>query len=229
MTTSAHILLGSGEQNLITATGLSDLHAQVRDAIDQRQPICFSGATPGRFFCGGFDLDDLLKKPDAEIRTVFEELLVLTRRVFSAPVPVLTMAQGHAVGVGAMLALASDRCVMAPKAKMRFPEVVIGLGTLGDIVDLLRYRTTARMAERMAALAQPVTAGEAVSLGLVDALAAEGLEAEAELAVLTDGLDREAFLSAKEICRRGMLPTPIERQLDAFMPGWSAYRAKRSG
>ncbi|EKV27720.1 hypothetical protein C882_1315 [Caenispirillum salinarum AK4] len=205
------------------------MKSQVADALSQGKPLIFQPAAAGRFFCGGFDLDDLLALPPTEVRDVFADLLTLTRLVFEAPVPVLVLADGHAVGVGGMLALASDRTVLSRRAKIRFPETAIGLGTLSDIVDLLRFRTSGRTAELMAVHARPVTAEQAVALALADSIVDGPGDPLAEMKDLLLGLDLDAFVSAKAACRRGVLAVPVEAQLDAFMAQWMVFRESRTG
>lgn len=227
MSNATCILVGSGDQNLVTAGQLAAIRSQVTDALSQNKPLIFQPATAGRFFCGGFDLDDLLALPPTKVRDVFADLLTLTRMVFEAPVPVLTLAEGHAIGVGGMLALASDRTVLSRRAKIRFPETAIGLGTLSDIVDLIRFRAPGRTAELMAAHARPITAEQAIALNLVDRVVDGQAEPLAEMEDLLHGLDLDAFVSAKGACRRGVLAVPIEAQLDAFMARWMAFRESR--
>lgn len=223
MTQAVRIAVGTGPKNLLGAAALADLKGRIEDALSRGAPMALVGAEGDRYFCGGLDLDDLVTLPTPAVRAVFVDLLAVTRMVFEAPVPVLTLANGHAVGVGAMLALASDRTILSRRAKIRFPEVAIGLGTLPDIVDLIRFRTSGRTAELMAAHGLPIAAETAVAQGLADGVADEPAALEAELGALVDGLDLKAFAAAKAVCRRGVLAHDPDAQLDGFMPQWAAF------
>jgi enoyl-CoA hydratase/carnithine racemase len=229
--THASIRLGEGAQNLVTGRGIAALRSQVAAAVAAGRPIVFEPATEGSFFCGGFDLADLAAGGEAAARQAFADFLELGRAVFLAPVPVGARAQGHAIGIGAMLVLAADRAVMAPRAKLRFPELLLGLGLFADNVAMIRHRGTGALAERLLLRAEALEAAECLRLGLVAEIAEESVTAEAVLAGIPPSAghaapDPAAFARLKLLCRAGLLVEPVAAQLDAFMESWRAARAR---
>lgn len=220
----ATIALGEGEMNLVTRRGISALCRDVARALDAGQPIIFEPATEGRFFCGGFDLADLAAGTEPEQRQAFADFLTLGRLVFSAPVPVGVMARGHAVGVGAMLVLAADATVMAPRAKLRFPELHLGLTLFADVVALIRYRGSGALAERLLCRAEALAAPDCLDLGLVRQVADGPLPAASLLASIAPAGDLAAFGRLKRLCREGHLHMPVDQQLDLFMIHWHEAR-----
>lgn len=223
--TPVSIRLGEGAHNLVTRQGIATLRQQVTAALEAQRAIVFEPATEGRFFCGGFDLADLAADGDTGARQAFADFLDLGRTVFLAPVPVGVRAGGHAVGLGAMLVLAADRVAMAPRAKLRFPELLLGLSLFADIVAMIRYRGTGALAERLLCRAEALTAPDCLHLDLAHRIAEDLLAPEAVLEGITPTSDLAAFGRLKLLCRADILTEPLPGQLDAFMESWRAARA----
>ncbi|WP_269476085.1 enoyl-CoA hydratase/isomerase family protein [Billgrantia diversa] len=160
-------------------------------------------------------------RPDTELRQAFADFLHLGRVVFTAPVPVAVLAKGHAVGVGATLVLAADQAIIAARAKLRFPETMLGIGLFADMAAMIGHRATGRLAERMLMRAEPLTGTQAVNCGLADSLAEDAPDdAEELIAKLAPGPSRLAWAQAKGLCRANVLRVPIEDQLDSFLRHW---------
>ncbi len=224
--TPALIRVGEGAQNLVTRHGIATLRAQVAAALEAHRPIVFVPATEGRFFCGGFDLADLAAGGEEGARQACADFLDLGRAVFLAPVPVGVQAQGHAVGVGAMLVLAADATVMAPRAKLRFPECLLGLSLFADIVGMIRHRGTGTLAERLLCRAEALEVDECLRLDLIHRIAEVPLPPEAVLDGITPAPDHAVFGRLKRLCRADTLNEPVEAQLDAFMESWREARTR---
>ncbi|MCE8042380.1 enoyl-CoA hydratase/isomerase family protein [Halomonas daqingensis] len=150
------IRVGNGPDNVLDYEGITELLAEVEAAIARGKPILFQGATEGRYFCSGFDLATLALLPEKELRRAFADFLRLGRVVFTAPVPVAVLAKGHAIGIGATLLLAADQALIAARAKLRFPETMLGLGLFADMAGMIGHRSTGRLAERMLMQAEPL-------------------------------------------------------------------------
>ena len=216
------ISVGSGPDNKIDSCGIRELLEAFQRAEQQSETILFKAAYPGRFFCSGFDLAQLMTCTESQVVTAFTDFLSLARMVFHSSRRVGVLCHGHAVGVGAMLVLAADRCVMHPSAKLRFPEVLLGLGLFADVVDLLRYRLLPRQVESFLREGRAVGASEALSLGLVDQLSDEVSDVAA---IDFSGLPTAAGYAAgqmKVLCRDGFLSRePIGAQVERFMACWT--------
>lgn len=215
------ISVGASADNNVSAAHIRDLLEQFNEAQQCHEPICFVPKNAGRFFCSGFDLAELIKLPEQQVADTFESFLLLTRAVFHSPSRVGVLAEGHAVGVGAMLALAADRCVMQQQAKLRFPEVLLGLGLFPDIVDLIRYRTAPAKAELLLCDAVGMEAERACQLGLISGYHNDRTEMAEGAFELSTVAPYEATAHMKQLCRQGFLQSPIGPQLDGFMHMWT--------
>lgn len=216
------ISVGVSADNRVSVAHIHQLFEQFLAAQQRREPICFVPRNPGRFFCSGFALAELIGQPEQHVANAFETFLLLARAVFHSPCRVGVSAQGHAVGVGAMLALAADRCVMSRQAKLRFPEVLLGLGLFPDMVDLIRYRTAPAKAELLLCDAVGLDAERACGLGLISGYQNEGDETDEVMSGLCTTGGAEATAHMKKLCRQGFLQSPVAPQIDGFMQLWSS-------
>lgn len=220
------IWVGHGADNVLDPEGIAELLAKVEAAIARGRPILFQGAAEGRFFCSGFDLSTLALLPERELRRAFADFLRLGRVVFTAPVPVAVLAKGHAIGVGATLILAADQALVAARAKLRFPETMLGLGLFADMAAMIGHRATGRLAERMLMRAEPLTGMQAVNCGLADSLVEDSPGNPEDLfAGIAPGPSQLAWAQTKLLCRADVLHVPIEDQLDSFLLHWDTALA----
>jgi enoyl-CoA hydratase len=85
----------------------------------------------GRHFCAGFDFGDFDSLTDGDLALRFLQVEEMLQAVFHAPMPVLALVQGRAVGAGSDLAAAAMRVVAAPGARFQMPGPRFGvvLGT----------------------------------------------------------------------------------------------------
>ena len=216
------IFVGSGADNSVSSQAIHRLLEQFLQADQHNEPIIFKGATAGRFFCSGFDLADLCARPETEVARAFESLLHLTRAVFHSGNPVGVVAGGHAAGVGAILVLAADRCVMQQRSKFRFPEINLGLGLFFDVVELLRYRLQASQVERFLREGTAFPADVVFEMGLVDALSS-GVPSESDLDFsVFPKAPSHATRHMKALCRQGFLQSvAVADQVEQFMQCWT--------
>lgn len=122
----------------------------------------------GRHFCAGFDFGDFDSLTDGDLALRFLQVEEMLQAVYYAPMPVLALVQGRAVGAGSDLAAAAMRVVAAPGARFQMPGPRFGV-VLGT--RRLAYRIGPVAARQIQIENRPVEAEEALSLGLVDALA----------------------------------------------------------
>ena len=212
-----NVRVGQQADNRVSPDHLEELLDVVKHAIERDEAICFVGQTRGRFFCSGFDLQQLIDLPETQVAQVFHGFIQLTRLVFHAPVPVATQADGHAIGVGAMLCLASDHTSLHEKGKWRFPEGALGLGLFHDVVDLIRFRAAPAVAQRVLCGAEALTAIQAQDLGLVQQVHT----GEALLPKLDEAVSPHSYKHLKSISRHGFLQEDnVGRQVEDFMSLW---------
>ncbi|GAB3469575.1 enoyl-CoA hydratase-related protein [Actinophytocola sediminis] len=151
---------------------------------DSVRAVVLTGA--GKAFCAGQDLKEhvaVLRAADPEpFRTVAEHYNPIVRALTGMPKPVIAAVNGMAAGAGASFAYACDLRVAAPKAKFLMAFATIGLtadsGASWTLSRLIGYGR----AMEMVLLAKPVTADEALALGMVTQVAPDALGAATELA-----------------------------------------------
>jgi enoyl-CoA hydratase/carnithine racemase len=154
----------------------------------------------GRHFCAGFDFGDFDSLTDGDLALRFLQVEEMLQAVFHAPMPVLALVQGRAVGAGADLAAAAMRVVAAPGARFQMPGPRFGV-VLGT--RRLAYRIGPVAARQIQIENRPVDADEALSLGLVDSVAdpAEWDELIAEFAQAYTGLAADVTEALADVTR----------------------------
>jgi 2-(1,2-epoxy-1,2-dihydrophenyl)acetyl-CoA isomerase len=154
-------------------------------ADDAVRAVVLTGA--GRGFCVGQDLRehaDALESGDTSLDTVRAHYNPLVQAVVGTPKPVVAAVNGMAAGAGASLAFACDFRVAADSAAFLMAFARVGLGPdTGASWTLPRLVGWGRAAA-MLMLAEPVSAAQALEMGVVNVVvpAAEVLAAATELA-----------------------------------------------
>ena len=147
---------------------LTELFATLRHEVDARA-VVLTGA--GTAFSAGGDLGwfPTLQEPGRlehlrlDARRMIEDLL-------DVPLPIVCALNGHAVGLGASIALLCDVVVMAESATISDPHVKVGLvaGDGGTVAWPLAVGPM--LAKRFLLTGDPVDAATAERLGLVAAV-----------------------------------------------------------
>lgn len=126
-------------------------------------------AAEGKAFIAGADISEFGKPPQAP--TLPEVLAAIER----CRKPVVAAIQGIALGGGLELALACHGRIAAPQARLGLPEITLGLIPGAGGTQRLPRLLGAAAAFRMMARGDAVGATEALSLGLLEAVAQENL------------------------------------------------------
>lgn len=163
----------------------------------------------GRAFCAGQDLREhhqLLDAGDtAPLQTVAQHFNPLALELVQMPKPVVAAVNGMAAGAGASLAFAADFRIAADSARflLAFANVGLSLDT-GASWTLPRLVGHAR-ATALALLAEPLTAGHALEMGLVNAVVPDdrALVAAHELAAKLAAGPTAAYAAIKESLQYG--------------------------
>ena len=122
----------------------------------------------GRHFCAGFDFGDFDRLTDGDLALRFIQVEEMLQTVFHAPMPVLALVKGQAVGAGADLAAAAMRVVAAPGTRFQMPGPRFGV-VLGT--RRLAYRIGNVSTRQIQIENRAIETQEAEKLGLVDAIA----------------------------------------------------------
>jgi len=171
----------------------------------------------GKFFSFGFDIPEFLDMPKEAFTGYLRKFATLYRELFVHPRPVVAALNGHTVAGGCMLATACDVRVMAREnAKIGLNEVGFGSSLFAGSLELLRFWVGDRRAQEIVYGGALYTAEQALDLGLVDAVVADGGlldEARDRLEQLA-GKSPRAFRSIKRLLR-APLAEEIQRREEA--------------
>jgi 2-(1,2-epoxy-1,2-dihydrophenyl)acetyl-CoA isomerase len=190
--------------NSLTVALKEELLAALQDsAADPAvRAVVLTGA--GKAFCAGQDLKEhvsLLRAGDpAPLSTVEKHYNPLVRTVVGMPKPVIAAVNGTAAGAGAGLAFAADLRIAAASAKFLMAFANVGLtadtGASWTLPRLIGYGR----AMEMMLLAQPVTAEEALRIGMVNRVVDDGkaLEAAHDVAARLAAGPTTAYAKIKE-------------------------------
>jgi 2-(1,2-epoxy-1,2-dihydrophenyl)acetyl-CoA isomerase len=160
----------------------AELKSSLRDALTQAaedpavRAVVLTGA--GKAFCAGQDLKEhvaaLQSDDPTPFSTVAEHYNPIVRALTSMPKPVIAAVNGMAAGAGASFAYACDLRIMSRSAKFLMAFATIGLtadsGASWTLPRLIGY---GRAMELML-LAKPVTAEQALTIGMATEVVDDG-------------------------------------------------------
>jgi 2-(1,2-epoxy-1,2-dihydrophenyl)acetyl-CoA isomerase len=222
-----------------------ELRVALAEAIESadRDPdirvIIVTGAGPA--FCSGGDISTMQRMPAGRALERIELAQRVIRAIWNTQKPVLAAVEGSAYGAGTALAAACDRVVAARDAT--FATTFTNIGVAGDmgIFVSLPARVGLARARQMLMLAEPITAPEALAIGLIDAVVEPGEALESARrdarqlaagpaqaygvikALLNDpgGVNPFELLAREAVCQSELFDT------DDFAEGIAAFREKR--
>lgn len=160
---------------------LAAAHASVDAAIANPEARVFVMRGEGKNFSQGLDLEYLMANPDQSGAFV-KATMEFAGRLLTLGMPVVSVVNGHAFGLGAMLVLASDYAVMRrDRGFFCLPEVDIGMTLSVRMNALVRARMTGLAVRDSLLTGARLPAERALALGIVDAVGDE--ESLDELAI----------------------------------------------
>lgn len=184
-----------------------EVKALIADAVEQlnadgdTRVIVITGA--GGAFVAGTDVAEM------QSLTPVEHTLRATDRMFTvlraSRKPLIAAVEGYALGGGCELALCCDIIIASETARLGQPEVLLGvIPGAGGTQRLLRA-VGHYQAMRMLLTGKPVSASEALAMGLVSELSPEGAARERalEIAGQIAALPQLAVATIKEVVRAG--------------------------
>lgn len=183
----------------------SDSLAAFNQALDQTlsdeecELLLLSGE--GKSFSQGLDLDFIMSLTDPVAGMDFvHDCMRMIGRLLCFPLPVVSVLNGHAFGLGAMITLASDYKVMREdRGYFCLPEADLGMPLTHRMNALVCGKLSGNVLRDVLLTARRVGGAEAASLAIVDAAApiASLREAGLALAAPMRGKSREALAALK--------------------------------
>jgi methylglutaconyl-CoA hydratase len=170
----ARIVLNRPEKrNALDSALVEKIKTELADANSAIRVVVLSGAGPD--FCSGADLAELRAIADngplenmASARAIGNLFLEIRRH----RCPVVAAVRGRALAGGCGLATACDLVLAAESAQFGYPEVNIGF-VPAMVMALLRRQVAEKRAFELLALGGVISAREALSIGLVNAVFAD--------------------------------------------------------
>jgi enoyl-CoA hydratase len=197
----ATVCLDDGKANVVNPAFVEGMLG----ALDQAQAEASAVVLTGRsgMFSAGFDLKVLQKGGD-EARDLVNGGMEILTRLYGHPQPVVAACDGHAIGLGAFLLLASDfRIGSNGDYRVTLPETAIGMPFTPVLMTLIRDRIGSN--HQTAAVLQSMPHGpvDAVAAGFLDRTVEGGaLLAEAgAMAQALSQLPKGAYAGNKEDLR----------------------------
>ena len=146
-------------------------------ARDDPDVVILTGA--GRAFSAGGDLDEMLANTQNSSRVA--EMIAraphIVQSMLALDVPLIARVNGHAMGLGATLALLCDVAIMVETAKIADPHVAMGLSAGDGGAMLWPLLIGFARARHHLLTGDPLTGAEAVAIGLIHkAVPAEELD-----------------------------------------------------
>jgi 2-(1,2-epoxy-1,2-dihydrophenyl)acetyl-CoA isomerase len=185
-------------------TELRDAFGRVQQS-DAVRAVILTGE--GRAFCAGQDLRLVEERPDTDYRGLVESgYNPLVEAITSLEKPVVAVVNGVAAGAGASLALACDLRLASDRASFVQAFVHIGLVPDSGATWFLPRMVGLTKAMELALLGEPVSAEEALRIGLVNRVVPhDELAAHAEqLAERLAALPARAIAYTKRALYQGM-------------------------
>ena len=217
----ATLTMNDGKANVMGSPMQDALNAALDRAAADRAVVVLTGR-PG-MFSGGFDLK-VFKSGDPQ--AMFKMLTGgarLAHRLLLYPHPVLAVASGHAIAMGAFLLQCADvRLGLDQGATVQANEVLIGMTLPHFALAVCRDRVTPSHLHQVGGTGQAYTGVAAVGAGLLDEVApAEGLMAAAQAQVTRlKTIDAKAFSATKQRLREPVVAA-VTRAIDLDIADWS--------
>ena len=164
----------------------------VRAVVDQKKHVLILGSTSTRAFSSGADTS----VSDAERAAVSGSLYGLYTAMRAASTIIITAADGHAIGGGAQLLLASDIRVAGRSLSIRFVGVGHGLVVGAWGLPSLIGRGSAL---ELCLTTRPIGSDEALAKGLVERVVDDPLAEAIEVGTAIMALDPALIAAAKTI------------------------------
>jgi enoyl-CoA hydratase len=158
-------------------------------------------------FCAGADIAEIKEATTAELTYKHaREFQLLFDQIELLPQPVIAAVSGYALGGGCELALACDFRIAAEGTKFGLPEIKIGAFPGGGGTQRLPRLIGAAKAKEIIFTGEPITAEEALSLGLVTKVVPKEklLEESRQFAARLARLPRLAMEASKMLINRGL-------------------------
>ncbi len=213
----ATITMDDGKANVLSTVMIERLNAAFDKAEHEGAIVVLTGREG--MFSGGFNLKEMQAGPK-EAMVLTSKGSKLARRILAFPRPVIALASGHTIAMGAFLMLACDyRMIKDGDFKIGLNETIIGMTMHNFGIELARYRLALNYFNRCVINAEIFDPKGAVHAGFFDRIVpAESFAMAGTMAGKQfQNLNKEAFRNTKIRSRKAVfeiLDQAIEDDLD---------------
>ncbi len=175
-------------RNSLSEAMIARLHAVLNEIGKDKGIRAVVIAANGPAFCAGHDLKELTARradPDhgrAYFAQIMNACSAMMQAIVNLPKPVVAAVQGVATAAGCQLVASCDLAIASENAAFATPGVDIGLFCSTPMVALSR-NVPRKQALEMLLTGEPVEAGRARDIGLVNRVVAAGTERNAAIAL----------------------------------------------
>ena len=190
----ATIVLDYPPLNLTTMAIMRDLERAVMDvAEDDAVRVVIITAAGERAFCVGSDINEFPQISDNFVEKKLRRENAVFTRIEAMPKPVIAAINGMALGGGCELALACDFRTMDERTKIGMPEIKLGtFPGSGGVFRLPKLIGQAKAMELLC-LGNPLTAQDALALGMITRIAPAGKALDVAIALANELATRAIF------------------------------------
>ncbi|HDN2510997.1 TPA: 2,3-dehydroadipyl-CoA hydratase [Providencia rettgeri] len=149
-------------------------HLESADNNEEIGAIVIAGNP--RFFAAGADLKELQQQTVANAIT--DKRPQVWRRLSMISKPIITAANGYALGAGFELLLASDIIIAGESARFGLPEITLGLIPGAGGTQRLIRAVGKSLAMQMVLTGEPISAKQALQAGLIGEICVDELVLE---------------------------------------------------
>jgi len=211
-----------GKPNSISKAVADELMSSLDEAEKSADAIVLLGKAG--MFSGGFDLPTMKEGPVAT-RAMLKAGAMLLMSIYNHPKPVVIGCGGHAIAMGAFIAMAGDERIGAEgDFKIGMNETAIGMTLPTFALELARARLSKRHFDRALVHSTIYDPAGGVEAGILDRLVSpDRLEAEClEAATRLASLKQPAFRNNKRLAHTetvDVILSTLDENLDRMMPG----------
>lgn len=148
-----------------------DMITAVQGAAEA-EAVVIRGA--GRAFCAGGALDQLGEPDPAQLRELFTTSLRLLDAIRACPRPVIAAVDGPAAGGGNELVVACDFAIATERSTFGQTGPKVGSAPVLGATQLMSIQIGEKRAKEMAMLCRRYSAEQALGMGLVNEVVADG-------------------------------------------------------
>lgn len=193
-------------------------------------PILLTGS--GDAFCAGLDLREVRAHDARGMEAMLRGFDAVVARLWMHPAPTVALVNGHAIAGGCVLTLCCDWrvCADQPKTKIGVNEVAIGACFPPVTFRVVRQRLGAVAAERAMLGARLYSPADALALGMVDEVAADGEAVARQRLAALSAYPRATYAHTKRLLRAPAVAVTAEDQerfSEVEVPLWTSPEMKQ--